>query len=391
MGLSQQHGTELWRMDPDALVLEVFDLVPGIGSSYPFDLVEAGGALYLHATWQGASRLLRFDAQGTMTDLAVLGGPGFPGNLWPVVAVGDRVFFELDGDPWITDGTLPGTRMLADLSPPQGSPPFDAILHPVAAGGAVYFWHHAHAGAGPGLYRATIDPDGAQLIAAPAPPTAQHSPYEELFPIGSGDRIGYRGWTPQSGTELWVTGGGPPELAADLAPGPPSSTPDLDPAFPDPPVPFVPTAWQRAGAHFLVQGDDGATGLEPHALPVAALGGWVAETFGPSCGEARMGHGGSATAGGVLTVELETVPLAPALLFAGPEPALIPLSNGCAQLVTSPALLGLVVSADTGLVAVPLAVPADPLFAGLHLAFQWVVFAPAGLLLSDALEVVIGI
>ncbi|HKX46229.1 MAG TPA: hypothetical protein VJP77_05965, partial [Planctomycetota bacterium] len=385
-------GIELWRLDPEALVLTVFDLVPGDGNGFPGELVALGDSVVTHATWQGRTHLLRFDPDGTFTSLALLGGTGYPAGTWDLAGTGEQVFFELGGNPWATDGTPAGTRQLADLTPPGPNPPYQFLIDPVAAGPAVYFWLATGDGSGDALYRADFAPDSVTYVAAPAPAPFGGAwvPFQPILPIGSSGLVGMRRYSAAFGTEFWVTDGGAPLLAADIAPGPADSTPAWDPEVWKDIVPWFPDTWQRAGGEFFVQGDDGATGLELHALPVAALGGYVAEPYGPSCGDAAIGATGEARVGHVLTVELASAPLSPALLFLGLGQTWNLLPGGCTQLVAAPFHLLTKATDAAGAAAAPTPVPNDPLFVGLELALQWAVVAPDGLRLSDGLEVVIG-
>lgn len=111
-----EHGEELWVTDGTEAGTALFlDLVPGQGSSEPFAFAAANGKLFFTA----ASRLWVTD--GSAGGTRALGGTAGPGlDFGTITAIDGKVFFSgstaLYGtEPWVSDGTDAGTRMLANL------------------------------------------------------------------------------------------------------------------------------------------------------------------------------------------------------------------------------------------------------------------------------------
>jgi len=142
-----QRGYELWRSDGTRRgSVPLHELVPGPGSPGFYDFTSLGQHLLFVAddghgvnlwatdgTDQGTHRLTHFPA---LPDTGAF--PGFP---YPNPVLDGRILFTIDDgvhglEPWITDGTTAGTRMVGDLCPGTCS----SFAWPMlAANGRFYF------------------------------------------------------------------------------------------------------------------------------------------------------------------------------------------------------------------------------------------------------------
>lgn len=136
-------GTELWTSDGTlAGTQRVRDIRAGAASSLPRRMVVQGAGIAFVAgsatgdnqIWTSAGTQATTQLATTLTQGGVPTGQtasSLPDPSSPHLAVelgGSVVFFADDGavgrEPWITDGTLAGTRLLADLNPAGSSAPF---------------------------------------------------------------------------------------------------------------------------------------------------------------------------------------------------------------------------------------------------------------------------
>lgn len=151
---------------------------------------------------------------GAMAAVRTLTTAALPESDVPFVVLGERVFFAADDgehglEPWVSDGTPEGTRMLADLRPGKdGSAPHFA---PDAFEGAVYF------GADDGihgreLWRSDGSPAGTALVADLQPGAVGSSPAH--FAV-LGARLHFAAEDTTHGRELWSVGGAGPALRVE--------------------------------------------------------------------------------------------------------------------------------------------------------------------------------
>lgn len=124
------HGVELWRTDgtADGTSL-VVDLFPGELNGVPGDLTVVNGRLFFHGfTEPTGSKVFVSDGTAEGTELLVDTFPGAPGGPFgpplpsQFTPFGDQVLFaatdaQFGYEPWITDGTPAGTRLLKDVHP----------------------------------------------------------------------------------------------------------------------------------------------------------------------------------------------------------------------------------------------------------------------------------
>lgn len=153
--ITPKYGRELWsfRGDPKSMRL-VADIQPGSGSGLRngvtgWSLTIAGSDAYFIANdGVHGDELWRTDGTAPGTFMVADIAPGSAASMYAtstryqsILAVGDRVFFGAnDGvhgaEPWTSDGTASGTRMLGDIvRGPLGSEPLDFL----AFGKRAYF------------------------------------------------------------------------------------------------------------------------------------------------------------------------------------------------------------------------------------------------------------
>jgi large repetitive protein len=126
------HGTELWRSDgTEAGTVLIADINLGPAGSNPSELTHMGGLVFFTADDGLSGReLWKTDGTAAGTTLVAEIGPGpFPmhrtAGLSHLAVAGERLYFTAeDGvhglELWTTDGTAPGTMMIADINPGPG-------------------------------------------------------------------------------------------------------------------------------------------------------------------------------------------------------------------------------------------------------------------------------
>ncbi|MDX1999844.1 MAG: hypothetical protein SF066_19165 [Thermoanaerobaculia bacterium] len=169
---------------------------------------------------------------------------------------GPTAFFAADDgthgqELWATDGTTPGTRLVAEIFPgPRGAD----LRRLTPVGSRVYFV--ADDGVhGRELWLSDGTAAGTRLLRDLAPGPGSAVP-QELTAIGG--FLVFNAWTPEHGRELWISDGteiGTRRLT-DVAPGPLSSSP----------VTYV-----AAGGWLYFTANDNLTGDELWRLPLAQI------------------------------------------------------------------------------------------------------------------------
>lgn len=127
-------GMELWRTDGTAGGTKLFaDIFPDAPSSWPSGFTAVGGKLYFGAYGPDGRELWMTDGVKTVEVKDINPGVASSG-VDHLAAVGNRVVFAAsDGingyEPWISDGTALGTRMIGDVSSGAGnSNPYEFVL-----------------------------------------------------------------------------------------------------------------------------------------------------------------------------------------------------------------------------------------------------------------------
>lgn len=239
-------GQELFSWNGAALAL-LADIVPGVASSSPAALTDAGGTLFFRANAAGIPVLWVSD--GTMGGTRAVFATGGP-EVGEIVALGALALFSgADGatgaEPWRSDGSEGGSARLANLRPDVGgADPRDLAVW--SGDGAVYF------SADDGVV-------GRELFRSDGTEAGTGLAWDVYFGPGADANVGelvdsgpllFAAFDALSGREPWRWDGVQPEpatLLADLRPGPAGSGP------------AEPT---RLGAATFFSADDGANGRE---------------------------------------------------------------------------------------------------------------------------------
>jgi ELWxxDGT repeat protein len=148
------HGRELWKSDGTAVGTRlVADINPGPGDSWNEDdhswARALNGRLYLAAD-DGVHGLELWQSDGTASGTRLVAdiNPGAAGSdgdhPGTSVLFRDRLFFNAnDGvhgqEPWMSDGTSTGTRLLRDVIPAPTGPFADGFLKAMAVGDTLFF------------------------------------------------------------------------------------------------------------------------------------------------------------------------------------------------------------------------------------------------------------
>jgi ELWxxDGT repeat protein len=258
-------STELWRSDgtPGGTAI-VKDIEPGTGASSPSGLTVAGPRLFFSASeTAGGRELWATDGTGPGTyrvkDLCPGACSSNPGVL---TALGGELYFSADdgitgghgAELWKSDGTDAGTVLVKDIFPGSRSSEITALT---AALDRLYFV--ADDGVhGRELWASDGTDAGTVLVADLFPGPGSSLPLE-LHAVGS--RLvfsAYDGSLGGHGRELWKSNGtaAGTVLLQDLNPGPESSSP---------------MAFTESGGTLYFVANDGMTGFELWALPLAAV------------------------------------------------------------------------------------------------------------------------
>jgi ELWxxDGT repeat protein len=254
-------GREPWRTDgtPEGTRI-VGDLRPGPSTwgSFPAGLVELDDRVVFAAT-SGMIRWL-FVSDGTLAGTEPLVALQTPAQ-FPVerlTRVGELAFFDASTpgegrEPWVTDGTFAGTRLLRDIAPGHDSSV--GYLSAVTYRDEAYF-----AASGPGTGRELWASDGTtagtRLVADIAPGSPSSDPYR-LTVVA--DRLYFVADDGSTGEELWTTDGttAGTRRVKDFLPGSASS---------------YPTGLADVGGSLVVFARDGVHGTEPWISDGTAAG-----------------------------------------------------------------------------------------------------------------------
>ncbi|MHC4892855.1 MAG: hypothetical protein ACYTFV_05690 [Planctomycetota bacterium] len=126
-----ERGRELWRTDGTAAGTELLsDIEPGPTDTFFEELTPAGGRLFFHAPVSGKGRVYVWEEGAGVTELGAFEGVNLSGTpndfIHDMAAIGSRrVMFagrqgNLGDELWVSDGTVAGTQLYADLDPGSG-------------------------------------------------------------------------------------------------------------------------------------------------------------------------------------------------------------------------------------------------------------------------------
>jgi ELWxxDGT repeat protein len=226
----------------------------GYGNIFGGSIVEAGGRLFfdLDDGWHGREPWL---SDGTPGGTRLLKDiyPGLEGSASTFLAFGGKVLFSAS-DPdhgqelWISDGTFAGTTIVKDINPGAGGSRPNGLT---VSGGKVYF--DASDGQGIGLWVTDGSESGTTLVANIGPATDASSTILN-DPREVNGKIYFVFNDGVHGSELWVTDGTATGtfMLKDIAPG-------LDSSFPN--IRSSPTV--SGGKLIFTVSIDGTNGEEP--------------------------------------------------------------------------------------------------------------------------------
>lgn len=351
------------------------DLDSALGTDEPRNLLADDGWIY----FQGGFDFDLFAYQPSTETSFAAGTDFFEVDLGFDIVQG-RVLFTLDDEEVLQSWSrVPGVfETLSDVSADSQSIHYevDGNTAFVQAGNELLTTDGTLAGT---TFIAEVAPDPLIFSTTDVGPTS----------ISSDERVLLQGYDFVNGWELWVADGDDAAVLADIDPGPSNS---------------FPAEFFRAGDLVYFVADDGLTGRELHAVPVATTGGYVSEAFGTSCpmttGDIpHIGSSGSPTVGSVdYTIDYESAPAgSTALLFYSAFRGVGTLGGGCALYFGTPFFLypGFAVTGLDGRGSLAAPIPNDPGLTGVALYFQYLVLDPGGLIFgsvapTDGLEVVLG-
>ncbi|MCM2323091.1 MAG: hypothetical protein NDJ90_07490, partial [Oligoflexia bacterium] len=187
-GAKDSAGTELWNSDgSEAGTALVKDIFPGANSAYPGDLTVFNGMLFFGGR-SSLNRNFLWKSDGTLSGtLSVVEGAS------DALAVsGSLLYFRLNGEPGISDGTSAGTRLLKEIHPTEASLAYPPLF--TTLGEWTYF--AANDGIhGRELWRTNGTAEGTGRVAGVTLPS-----YTFLIPLGT--RLLVLGSDPAAGQEL---------------------------------------------------------------------------------------------------------------------------------------------------------------------------------------------
>jgi ELWxxDGT repeat protein len=227
------HGDELWKSDGTAAGTQlVADIVAGTGGSAPVVRTRLGSGVFFTAD-DGSHGREPWASDGSTAGTGMLGdlNPGtssssfslsfssFTRN-WLTLSNGKVIFLANDGthglEPWLTDGTVAGTTMVADIKPgADGSVARDFA----EMAGMIYF--SAEAGIGSELWKTDGTPGNTSQV-KDINPAGGSGPFE-LTVVGN--TLFFRAFDADHGIELWKSDGteAGTVLVKDITPGPDTS------------------------------------------------------------------------------------------------------------------------------------------------------------------------
>ncbi len=227
-------GTELWRSDLSASgTFLLSDIEAGPASSSPQRFLAApGGAFAFFAAREARVGLELWRSDGSVAgtrvvrDLNPRSGDGLDAHPLAAMALTQNgvVFAGNDGstgfEPWFSDGTVLGTKLLVDVSPGPTSTALD--FEYAATFGARVAFAATTPALGPEPWISDGTTNGTRLLADLVPGTEGSYPREFC---AAGTKLFFQARTPATGYELFCFDGSGVRLVADLRAGFESSYP----------------------------------------------------------------------------------------------------------------------------------------------------------------------
>ena len=121
-GVSDEQGLELWKTNgTEATTILVKDVYAGANASIPSGFTRLGATIYFAIRYNTYPFSELWKTNGTATDTVPIGLDLYVYNSQIVPFKNKFYFYGFDGanglEPWVSDGTLAGTRLLYNTSP----------------------------------------------------------------------------------------------------------------------------------------------------------------------------------------------------------------------------------------------------------------------------------
>ncbi|MEO8614526.1 MAG: ELWxxDGT repeat protein [Luteolibacter sp.] len=250
------HGEEPWWTDGETTRL-VKDLSPGSPNSSPAWFTRVGNEVYFEAYNGAGFRLWRTD--GTESGTTQVAGWQGPGGIYPMVAVGNRLFFfEEKGTTGLKLWTAQNgqAQQVRTIGSTGKEYPFDFPADPfVSVCGNLLFFVANDGEHGDELWRSDGAPAGTRIVRDIRPGSMGSAP-SNLMAVGG--VVYFQANDGISGEELWVTDGtsAGTQLVADMVPGSGGS---------------APSQLQLVGKRLFFGAVTEETGREPYVLDVTGV------------------------------------------------------------------------------------------------------------------------
>jgi ELWxxDGT repeat protein len=230
-------GQELWKTDGTAKgTTLVKDVNPNISGLYNLrseitNLTRLGNRVLFNAT-RGNRQYELWVSDGTTagTIPLLLRPRGWVEPYNRYCRIGKKVYFSATSpsgrEPWVTDGTVLGTRQFMELVPGINGGGGDYFTRLGRSQSILFAASDGHISPGKGVELWITDgtPANTRLVKDIVPGSAS-SKLSGLTALG--DLVYFTAWTPEAGSELWVSDGttAGTKIVVDLVPGKGSSIP----------------------------------------------------------------------------------------------------------------------------------------------------------------------
>ncbi len=356
-GQTSSNGREPWVTDGTAAgTVMLKDIRSGSGSAYFFDPTVMGGKVYFRAYKAAGGGFAIYVTDGTPagTKLAFTIN-GYNG--YYLTAMGNKLFFRgydstHGGEPWVSDGTQAGTKLLKDIRPGKGSGYF---YYPCVVGNTLFF--RSNDGTkGYELWKTDGTAAGTVMV-KDIHPGAGSSYASQITAIGSRHAV-FAATDGIHGTELWKSDGtaAGTMMLKDIYPGTRSSSPNY---------------MTLSGGQVLFKADDGIHGYEPWVW----FPGATAKAFGFGTNDLLPLTATDPALGTTMKMTLSGMGTSQAglLILAAPTTNPTAISPGWIYFDISTLYMGIVVTPAGG-GATTLPVPNDPALVGAQIASQGFVY-----------------
>ncbi len=254
------HGKELWRTDGTTIgTILVKDIVlgPADGNLVLVHGQDVDGELFFVANDGSGQTVWKTDGTANGTVEIPLANGGTNGSEPESLSrIGDEVYFSADNgivgrEPWISDGTEQGTRLLKDIAEEGGSVNFSRARNFTRFAGMVYFSANGNNNDGDPWISDGTEENTRQLADIAMGPDSSSGP-SNFTALGS--QLVFTASDGANGIELWKTDGS--EVGTEIVK-------DINPlVIDDFPESSFPSLLTPLGEDLLFLADDGVHGFE---------------------------------------------------------------------------------------------------------------------------------